>query len=157
MLYCGLMWTASGPKVLEFNVRFGDPETQVLMPRVRGDLAKLLQSAASGALDHAAANFNGDPCVGIVLATREYPLVSTPVQNLSGDVTLPAAGIAFWGNSTLRDGAVDAAGGRVLTVAATGASLSDARKKAYEAVGTLGERMGKAMLTYRSDIALHLV
>ncbi|HTV72542.1 MAG TPA: phosphoribosylamine--glycine ligase [Candidatus Acidoferrales bacterium] len=154
VLYCGLMWTDEGPKVLEFNVRFGDPETQVLMPRVRGDFALLLKSAADGALDATAATFDGDPCVGVVLATREYPAVSTPLRDLSADIVLPRGQVAFWGGSTIRNGAVDASGGRVLTVTATGANVDAARAKAYEAVTELSRRIAKPdAFRYRTDIA----
>jgi phosphoribosylamine--glycine ligase len=154
VLYCGLMLTANGPFVIEFNVRFGDPETQVLMPRVRGDLARLLKSAADGALDPDAASFDGDPCVGVVLATADYPRSSTPLRDLSADVALGAGRAAFWGASTLRDGVVDANGGRVLTVTALGSELRDARANAYAAVDELAHRMGAGVsLSYRSDIA----
>jgi phosphoribosylamine--glycine ligase len=154
VLYCGLMWTKQGPTVLEFNTRFGDPETQVLMPRVRGDFAALLKSAADGALDLSRATFEGEACVGVVLATREYPVTSAPVRDLPKDVSLSAGRVAFWGGSTVRDGVVDVAGGRVLTVAAIGPSIADARENAYAGVAELGQRFDRAgELTYRSDIA----
>ena len=154
VLYCGLMWTANGPSVIEFNVRFGDPETQVLVPRVRGDFAALLKSAADGALDASAATFDGDPCVGVVLATSDYPRTSTPLRDLGSDVSLPAGRVAFWGASSARDGVVDAAGGRVLTVTALGPDLGAARTNAYAAVDELARRMGSGVsLSYRSDIA----
>jgi len=154
VLYCGLMWTARGPCVIEFNVRFGDPETQVIMPRVRGDLAQLLASVARGALDARAATFDGDACVGVVLATADYPRASTPLQGLSADVALGDERVAFWGASTLRDGSVAASGGRVLTVTALGADLACARERAYGAVAELSQRIGTGLpLTYRSDIA----
>ncbi|MFY9780467.1 MAG: phosphoribosylamine--glycine ligase, partial [Candidatus Baltobacteraceae bacterium] len=104
VLYCGLMWTAQGPSVIEFNVRFGDPETQVMMPRVRGDFARLLKSAADGALDAQAASFTEDACVGVVLATADYPRSSTPLRDLSPDVALGEGRVAFWGASARRDG-----------------------------------------------------
>jgi len=155
VLYCGLMWTAAGPSVIEFNVRFGDPETQVLMPRVRGDFAKLLRGAADGALDASVATFDGDPCVGVVLATPDYPRTSSPLRDLGADVSLGDAGVAFWGASNARDGVVDAGGGRVLTVTAQGADLERARANAYRAVDVLARRMGAGVsLSYRSDIAL---
>jgi phosphoribosylamine--glycine ligase len=157
VLYCGVMWTERGPSVIEFNVRFGDPETQVLMPRVRGDFARFLKSAADGALDEAAATFDGDPCVGVVLATAEYPRSSTPLRSLGADVSLAPGHVAFWGASNARDGVVDASGGRVLTVAAQGADLAQARANAYAAVDALARRMGAGVaLSYRSDIAAGL-
>ena len=157
VLYCGLIWTATGPAVIEFNVRFGDPETQVLMPRVRGDFARFLRSAADGALDESAASFDGDPCVGVVLATADYPRSSTPLRDLGADVALGEGRVAFWGASSTRAGVVDAGGGRVLTVTAQGADLAAARSGAYAAVDELARRMGAGVaLSYRSDIAAHL-
>jgi phosphoribosylamine--glycine ligase len=157
VLYCGLMWTANGPCVIEFNVRFGDPETQVLMPRVRGDFARLLESAARGALDESAASFDGDACVGVVLATSDYPRTSTPLRDLGADLSLEQGQVAFWGASSARDGVVDASGGRVLTVTAQGVTLDEARKNVYAAVDVLARRMGAGVsLSYRSDIAAGL-
>jgi phosphoribosylamine--glycine ligase len=153
VLYCGLMWTAKGPYVIEFNVRFGDPETQVLMPRVRGDFARLLKSAADGALDVDAATFDGGSCVGVVLATSDYPRSSTPLRDLSADVALSDGRVAFWGASTLREGVIDASGGRVLTVTALGGDVGAARANAYAAVDELAHRIGAGVsLSYRRDI-----
>jgi len=156
VLYCGLMWTAKGPSVIEFNVRFGDPETQVMMPRVQGDFAQLLASAAGGALAPEAASLAPDACVGVVLATADYPRSSTPLGGLPADIELGAGRAAFWGASALNDGGrVDSKGGRVLTVTALGATLPDARANAYAAVDELAARMGAgSSLSYRSDIAL---
>jgi phosphoribosylamine--glycine ligase len=156
VLYCGLMWTAKGPLVIEFNVRFGDPETQVMMPRVRGDFARLLAGAANGTLEPGVAELANEACVGVVLATADYPRSSTPLAGLPADVELGEGRVAFWGASALNDaGAVDSRGGRVLTVTALGQSLPEARANAYAAVDELAERMGAgSSLTYRSDIAL---
>ncbi|GAC1494349.1 MAG: phosphoribosylamine--glycine ligase [Vulcanimicrobiaceae bacterium] len=154
VLYCGIMLTANGPLVIEFNVRFGDPETQVLMPRVRGDFARLLKSAADGNIDEEAAHFDGGACVGVVLATANYPRASEPLRDLSADVALTGDRVAFWGASSLRDGVVDAGGGRVLTVSALGSDVAQARDNAYAAVDELAHRMGSGVrLSYRSDIA----
>jgi phosphoribosylamine--glycine ligase len=154
VLYCGLMWTAKGPYVIEFNVRFGDPETQVLLPRMRGDFARFLRSAADGALDETAAVVDGDACAGVVLATSDYPRTSAPLRGLSSDVGLAQGRVAFWGASTLRDGVVDASGGRVLTVTGCGPDLAAARANAYAAVDELSHRIGSGVsLSYRSDIA----
>jgi phosphoribosylamine--glycine ligase len=156
VLYCGLMWTAKGPSVIEFNVRFGDPETQVMMPRVRGDFARLLASCAAGSLDESAAGLSDESCVGVVLATADYPRSSTPLGGLPADVALDDGKVAFWGASDVGDdGKVGARGGRVLTVTAIGETLSAARTNAYAAVDELAQRMGAgSSLTYRSDIAL---
>jgi phosphoribosylamine--glycine ligase len=154
VLYCGLIWTESGPRTIEFNVRFGDPETQVLVPRVGGDFAALLASAARGALDPGLASLEPEACVGVVLASANYPRASTPLKHLSADIALRDGRAAFWGASALRDGAVDAAGGRVLTVTALGPDVAAARTNAYGAVEELALRMGAGVeLSFRSDIA----
>jgi phosphoribosylamine--glycine ligase len=154
VLYCGLMWTANGPYVIEFNVRFGDPETQVLMPRIDGDFARLLAGAAAGQIDETAATVAGDACVGVVLATTDYPRTSVPLTGLPADVSLGDGRAAFWGTSALREGVVDASGGRVLTGTARGADVANARERAYAAIDELAGRMGSGLpLTYRSDIA----
>jgi phosphoribosylamine--glycine ligase len=153
VLYCGLMWTNDGPAVIEFNVRFGDPETQVLMPRVDGDFATLLKSVADGKIDSTAAQISDRHCVGVVLATESYPHASTPVDELDPNVDLPDGCQAFWGASALVDGRVRASGGRVLTVTALGDDRADARKRAYDAVRAFSTRFGNAKLTFRSDIA----
>jgi phosphoribosylamine--glycine ligase len=153
VLYCGLMWTDDGPYVIEFNARFGDPETQVLMPRIGGDFAMLLKSAADGAMDLSLATFSQQSCVGVVLATSEYPLRNTPLAGLSADVSLGEGCQAFWGGTERVNGSVKTGGGRVLTVTALGDDLPQARTRAYDAVKTLAGRLGTDALTYRRDIA----
>ncbi len=154
VLYCGLMWTDKGPYVIEFNARFGDPETQVLMPRVDGDFALFLKSAADGKLDTGAASLGDRACVGIVLASAEYPRSSAPLADLPREITLPDGVNAFWGTSTQQNGSVKSAGGRVLTVSALGEDLHAARMRAYDAVRDLTQRFGSATgLTFRRDIA----
>ncbi len=153
IVYCGLMWCNEGPKVIEFNVRFGDPEAQVLMPRIMGDFAALLRSVADGAMNLSAASLSPRSCAGIVLATPDYPHRATPLSGLSPDVTLPEGCRAFWGSSQVRNGSVAASGGRVLTVTALGDDLAQARTRAYESVAQLAARLGTQSLTYRTDIA----
>ena len=153
VLYCGLMWTAGGPHVIEFNARFGDPETQALLPRIGGDFAALLHSVATGAMDLSQFTTSEQHCVGVVLATGNYPTSSTPLQGLSADVALDDGCRAFWGSSRRNNGTVDASGGRVLTVTALGDGLSEARTRAYAAVKQLAGRLGTDQLTYRTDIA----
>jgi phosphoribosylamine--glycine ligase len=153
ILYCGLMWTDDGPRVVEFNARFGDPETQVLMPRIRGDFAALLGSAADGAMDVSACTLSSEACVGVVLATRDYPRSSTPVSGMDADISLPENCQAFWGSSELANGHVNSPGGRVLTVTAIADDVSRARDRAYDAVRLLANKLSKHGLTYRSDIA----
>jgi phosphoribosylamine--glycine ligase len=154
VLYCGLMLTARGPYVIEFNARFGDPETQVLMPRVNGDFARYLKSAADGAFEIDAATWSEDACVGVVLATSRYPYENTKVSGLPADLGLPEDVVAFWGTTTRSDGTVSSPGGRVLTVAARGADVASARARAYGAIGELKKRFPAGTpLAYRSDIA----
>jgi phosphoribosylamine---glycine ligase len=156
VLYCGLMWTADGPYVIEFNARFGDPETQVLMPRVTGDFAQLLKSAADGMIDLSAAAFSSRACVGVVLATSDYPRSSSPISGLSRSIDLGTDAHVFWGGSTLgKDGTVQSGGGRVLTVSAVADDVESARVRAYAAVRDLAARVRNAgQLTYRTDIGL---
>ncbi len=155
VLYCGLMWTAKGPYVIEFNARFGAPETQVLMPRVEGDFALVLKSAADGKLDEGAASLGKRACVGIVLASADYPRSSTPLSDLPREIALPDNVQLFWGNSTPQNGSVKSAGGRVLTLSALGEDLDAARVRAYDAVRDLTQRFGSATgLTFRRDIGL---
>jgi phosphoribosylamine--glycine ligase len=157
VLYCGLMWTAQGPYVIEYNARFGDPETQVMMPRVNGDFARLLATAAQGAVALDAVTMSNDACVGVTIATKDYPRTSTPLRGLLPAFDLAANATVFWGTSTLKDGKVDSAGGRVLTVAATAPTIAQARREAYDAVKRVGAQIsGAAELTYRSDIAAGL-
>jgi phosphoribosylamine--glycine ligase len=153
VLYCGLMWGNHGPQVVEFNVRFGDPEAQVLLPRIGGDFAALLASVAHGAMDLSLATTSQRCCVGVVLATQDYPRSNTPLQGLHADVTLDPGCQAFWGASKLADGTVSTGGGRVLTVSALGDDLGQARLHAYNAVKNLAGRLGTGALTYRTDIA----
>ena len=154
VLYCGLMVTERGLFVIEFNARFGDPETQVLMPRVDGDFARYLASAADGALDATAATWSDDACVGVVIATARYPYENTKVSGLPADLALGEGVVAFWGTSSRENGTISSPGGRVLTVTARAADLPAARARVYEAIAALKARFPSGTpLTYRSDIA----
>ncbi len=154
VLYCGIMQTAQGPYLIEFNARFGDPETQVLMPRVGGDFARYLKSAADGALEVDAASWSDDAAVGVVLATSKYPYENTKLGGLPAELGLPDGVVAFWGSSTREGDTVASPGGRVLTVTARGATVSDARARAYDAIAGLKARFPSGTpLAYRSDIA----
>ena len=154
VLYCGLMWTATGPQVVEFNARFVDPETQVLMPRIAGDFARFLSSAAEGALELDAARFSEDACVGVTLTSARYPYENTPLAGLPATLQLPEHVAAFWGTSTRDGDRVDSPGGRVLTVTATAPTVAEARTRAYDAIGQLkGQFPAGTPLVYRSDIA----
>ncbi|MDB5028329.1 MAG: Phosphoribosylglycinamide synthetase phosphoribosylamine-glycine ligase, partial [Candidatus Eremiobacteraeota bacterium] len=154
VLYVGIMQTERGPYVIEFNARFGDPETQVLMPRVSGDFAAYLRSAADGALQVDAATWSQEACAGVVLATSRYPYENTKVAGLPADLGLPEDTVAFWGPSAREGDTVSSPGGRVLTVAAKGADLATARTRAYDAIAGLKVRFPAGTpLAYRSDIA----
>jgi phosphoribosylamine--glycine ligase len=138
-LYAGLMLTAQGPKVLEFNARFGDPETQVLLPRLEGDLAKALLACAEGRLEPGRISWSKEACVGLVLATAGYPSAPRTGDAIEG---LGAASAfdgvhVFHAGTVQRAGRVVTAGGRVLTVAALGPDLEAARGLAYEAAGKI--------------------
>lgn len=136
VLYAGLMMTARGPKVLEFNVRFGDPETQAILPRLRGDLLALLQAAAPGGagLDGAKLEFSAQPAVTVVLASRGYPESSSSGELISGLERLPPeVTLTHAGTAQAPDGGVVTAGGRVLSVTAVGEDLAAARRAAYAA------------------------
>jgi len=158
-LYAGLMITKRGPMVLEFNARFGDPETQVVLPRLETDLFELLASAARGDLREVLApRFSASACVGVVMTSPGYPQVSTPLEGLprfeAGDDQV----VGFWGGSTPAEAGVKASGGRVLTVCALGPDLAAARRRAYEAVARYAAALPPGVvLGYRGDIAARAV
>jgi phosphoribosylamine--glycine ligase len=140
VLYAGLMIGDAGVKVLEFNCRFGDPETQAVLPRLRSDLAELFAAAREpGGLAGVTAEFDDDWAVTVVLASAGYPASSSKGDVISGleaagamkDVEVTHAGTA------LRDGEVVTAGGRVLNVTATAAGPDQARERAYEAASMI--------------------
>ncbi len=140
--------------MVEFNARFGDPETQVMMPRVDGDFARYLASAAEGALELDAAYFSEDACVGVTLATDRYPYENTKLSGLPATLRLPANAAAFWGGSTREGDRVSTPGGRVLTVTATAPTVAEARMRAYAAITELKPQFPAGTpLVYRSDIA----
>ena len=141
VLYAGLMMTPSGPRVLEFNTRFGDPETQAVLPRLRSDLAELcMASREPGGLAGAKAEFADDWAVTLVLASAGYPESSSKGDVISGleDATA-VAGVAVTHAGTARDGEGNAvtAGGRVLNVTALGPGPAEARDRAYEAASLI--------------------
>jgi phosphoribosylamine--glycine ligase len=134
-LYVGLMLTVAGPKVIEFNVRFGDPEAQVILPMLDEDLSWLLAAAATGALPDRAARFRHEPHVGVVLAAGGYPdTVETgkPITGLDAAAGVPDA-LVFHAGTTKRDGQITTSGGRVLTIVGRGTSHQAAIDVAYRA------------------------
>jgi phosphoribosylamine--glycine ligase len=150
VLYAGLMLTAAGPKVLEFNCRFGDPETQAVLPRLRTDLLDLFEAARQpGGLAGVEPEFVDDWAVTLVLASAGYPESASKGDVISGldgvgnDVEVTHAGTAR------TDAGIVTAGGRVLNVTALGSGPAEARERAYAAAAII-EFDGKQM---RTDIA----
>jgi len=153
LLYCGLILTTAGVKVIEFNARFGDPETQVVLARLTSPLAPLLHAAATGALDSLEApTFSSDVAITVVLASEGYPENPQTGKEILGlerlasmpHIRIAHAGTGWDGHHLL------ATGGRVLSVIATGPDFPSARERAYEALAQI-ELEGSH---YRSDIAL---
>jgi phosphoribosylamine--glycine ligase len=152
VLYAGVMLTAAGPKVLEFNCRFGDPETQALLPRLESDLLELLWAAALGEALPATAKWRPGAAVGVVLASRGYPASSSKGDVITGVDQVPDLdGAQVFQAATVReDGELVTSGGRVLTVVATGKTTDVARGKVYQNVS----RIHFEGCHYRKDIAL---
>jgi phosphoribosylamine--glycine ligase len=138
-LYVGLMLTAAGPKVIEFNVRFGDPEAQVVLPMLDEDLSWLLAAAATGALPSRPARFRGEPHVGVVLASSGYPESSENGKVITGleEASNVPGALVFHAGTSRRDGQIVTAGGRVLTVVGRGSSYRDAIDVAYRAASLI--------------------
>ena len=147
-LYAGLMVTREGPAVLEFNVRFGDPEAQVQMLSLGEDLIPWLEACARGTLAPAPFALLPGASVGVVLASPGYPAAPVTGAPISGADRIGGSCQVFHAGTTLRDGALVTAGGRVLTVCARGPTLAEARANAYGAVG----RISFPGMQYRRDI-----
>ncbi|SDZ23474.1 phosphoribosylamine--glycine ligase [Lysobacter sp. yr284] len=135
-LYAGLMIDRDGaPKVIEFNVRFGDPETQPVMLRLRSDLLDLVEAALDQRLDATVAEWDPRPSLGVVMAAQHYPETPRTGDPISEwDVPLPADSHVFHAGTKLADGQAVTAGGRVLCACALGDSVADAQRRAYEVV-----------------------
>ena len=136
VLYAGLILTREGPKLIEYNVRFGDPECQVLMPRLKDDLLTLLLAACDGTLDKVSVRWRDDHAITVVLATKGYPAAFQSGSEIRGlDRANEVEGVTVFHAGTKREGdRLVAAGGRVLNVTATGNTLKQAQARAYEAV-----------------------
>ena len=149
-LYVGLMMTADGPQVIEFNVRLGDPEAQVVLPMIDGDLAPLLAAAAAGDLGSETCRVRSEPHVGVVLASGGYPgsyESGKPVAGLDAAEALDDV-LVFHAGTAVRDGRIVTGGGRVLTVVGRGADYAAAIARAYEGVA----RISFDGMQYRKDI-----
>jgi len=156
LLYCGLILTSDGIRVIEFNARFGDPETQVVLPRLVTPLSQLLLAAASGELGGVARpEFSDDVAVTVVLASEGYPESPRTGRVITGlDEAGRVEGVSIAHAATAEsDAGLVATGGRVLSVVATGAGFEEARSRVYEAVG----RISLDGAQHRSDIAAQVI
>jgi phosphoribosylamine--glycine ligase len=149
VLFVGLMLTADGPKVIEFNVRFGDPEAQVMLPRIEGELSDLL-TAAAGELDDTSISLAPEPRVGVVMASGGYPDTYETGKAIHGIEAAEAiAGVNVFHSGTAKRGSdIVTAGGRVLTVVAEGPEYRSAVGRAYQAV----DQISFDGMHYRKDI-----
>jgi phosphoribosylamine--glycine ligase len=153
VLYAGLMLTPAGPRLVEYNARFGDPEAQVVLPRLTTDLAELLAAAAAGDLSRVPTpTFTDDACVTVVLASEGYPVAPRTGDLITGIAEAEGAGATVFcaGVASSPDGALVTAGGRVLDVTAAGSTVADARARAYGAV----DHISWPGRYHRTDIAL---
>jgi phosphoribosylamine---glycine ligase len=153
-LYGGLMLTADGPRVLEFNCRFGDPETQVILPRLDGDLAEALLAAAQGDLAEVELPVSETSAVTVAMAAGGYPAERDTGSPIAGVDDAEALGaVVFHAGTAMRDGQLVTSGGRILNVTGLGETIEQARTRAYEAC----ERISFPGVRYRSDIAAKAV
>lgn len=154
LLFPGLMMTADGPRVLEFNCRFGDPETQVILPRLKSDLLRLLEATVDGELSGAQIEWDERPAVTVVMASGGYPEKYETGKPISGLEAAASDNVQIFHAGTRREnGRVVTSGGRVLAVTALGETIALARDRAYEAVG----KIHFEGCHYRRDIALSAV
>ncbi|MBX3529162.1 MAG: phosphoribosylamine--glycine ligase [Rhizobiaceae bacterium] len=138
VLFAGLMLTKDGPKLIEYNTRFGDPECQVLMTRLDGDLVPLLLASAQGRLSEALARWKGETALTVVMAAEGYPATPRKGTVIAGIDRAEATGAkVFHAGTALKDGVLVANGGRVLNVTATGKTVSQAQAAAYRAVDAI--------------------
>ena len=154
ILYAGLMLTNKGPELIEYNVRFGDPECQVLMPRLKSDLLELMLAASNGDLLQQQAEWNDDFALSVVLASKGYPgsyEKNTPIEGV--DLAEATGAIVFHAGTGTDGTNLLATGGRVLNVTALAPSVSEAKKRAYRAVDAINWENG----FHRTDIGWRAV
>ena len=152
VLYGGLMLTEDGPKVIEFNCRMGDPETQVIMPRLKTDLVEILLSIANGTLNKTSIKWSTEACVGVAMASGGYPGSYATGLPISGLAEAEARGLVFHAGTRQEEeerSKIVTDGGRVLTVVGKGSSMNEARAQAYEGIAQIRLEGG----FYRRDIA----
>lgn len=148
VLYFGLMLTAEGPKVLEFNARFGDPETEVVLPRLKTDLVDIIAAAIDGKLEKQPIEWADQSTVCVVMASGGYPEKYNTGCEISGVTSAEEGAAVFHAGTKLAEGKLVTAGGRVLVLSALGENHADAREKAYEAA----KKINFSKAHYRSDI-----
>jgi phosphoribosylamine---glycine ligase len=153
LLYAGVMVTETGPKALEFNCRFGDPETQVILPRLGSDLLELMIAAGNEDLAGREVVWSADKAVCVVLASEGYPESSSSGDEISGLENIPTGVYVYHAATEESDGRFHTAGGRVLNVVGTGPTIIEARARAYAAV----EQIHFEGMHYRTDIALEAI
>ena len=148
-LYAGLMIDGDVPRLLEFNARFGDPETQVLLPRLRSDIVPALQATATGSLAHADLRWSEDAAVCVVMAAKGYPGAYGKGDRIGGLDRVPDDVVVFHAGTAKRNGDITADGGRVLAVTGMGTDIHAARRRAYAGVEAIDWPGG----VWRKDIA----
>ena len=154
IIYAGIMVTKDGPKVLEFNVRFGDPETEAILPRLESSLADVLMKTAQGRVSEINMKWSEKPSVCVVMASEGYPGTLRKGFEITGIEDAEKDGaIVFHAGTSVRDGKIVNSGGRVLVVTADGEQVTDAIAKAYEAVA----KIHWTGVQYRHDIAKRAV
>jgi len=149
VLYTGLMLTAEGPKVLEFNARFGDPETQVQLPLLKSDLVDIMMSVIEGTLSRTRVEWDNGACVGVVMASGGYPGSYKQGFPISGLERVDPNIVLFHAGTKMDGGKICTAGGRVLTVVSTGKTIAEARERVYLNL----PRISFENYHYRKDIA----
>lgn len=138
VLFAGLMITGDGPKTIEFNARFGDPETQVVLPRLQTDLLEIIQASLEGRLDQIDISWSGEAAVCVVLASEGYPGSCAKGQPITGlDQVREEDALVFHAGTAMQDGRIVTSGGRVLGVVGRGADIAEARDRAYAAAGRI--------------------
>jgi phosphoribosylamine--glycine ligase len=153
LLYAGVIITETGPKALEFNCRFGDPETQVILPRLGTDLLELMIAAEMGDIARREVTWSADKAVCVVLASEGYPESSSSGDDISGIDNIPTGVYIYHAGTEEENGRFYTAGGRVLNVVGTGPTIIEARARAYAAV----EQIHFDGMQYRTDIALEAI
>jgi len=153
-LYAGLMLTENGPKLLEFNVRFGDPETQVILPRLEENLLEILVQVSEGNLKFKNFKTSLNRCLTVVATSKGYPASYEKGMEISGiKEAEESKAIVFHAGTTLKEGKLITNGGRVLNVTAVGEDFNKCREKAYRALSFIKFNG----ITYRNDIGLKIV